>query len=181
MQPNGAAPLGMTVVIYAVIAALLIWRNSRPQRITVTRLWVAPIFLVLITALSIWGSASSAQILGIAPPPAWEVAVALLIGALAGIPLGVLRGRHTNVRATDRAGTMYLDASWVTLAIWLGAFILRAVIRSVVGYRSAAGAIVGDALLTFAVAAVIASYYVIYDKYKALEVQAAQTARESVP
>jgi tellurite resistance protein TehA-like permease len=148
-----------TLLIYAVVAGLLIWRNTRPQKVSVWRLLVAPLFLVAMTAFSIWGTQQYD------PAPLPLIGIALGIGALLGAPLGYLRGRHTNVRRTDRSGVMYLDPSWVVLAIWLGAFVARAFLRYIfhTGYTAA---IVGDGLLGFAVSAVIVSYYVIYRKYK---------------
>lgn len=155
------------LLIYAVVAGLLIWRNLRPQKMSVWRLFVSPIFLAAMTALSIWGTQQYS------PSPPWLIGAALAAGIVLGSPLGILRGLHTNVRATDRAGVMLLDASWVVLALWLGAFIVRAGLRYVfhTGYTAA---LLGDGLLGFAVAAVVVSYYVIFMKYRALEVQAGQ-------
>ena len=52
------------------------------------------------------------------------------LGGLAGIPFGMLRGMHTDVRPTERRGVMYLGSSWVTLAIFIVAFGLRYAVRS---------------------------------------------------
>jgi hypothetical protein len=158
-----------TVLIYAVVAGLLIWRNTRPQKVSVWRLLTAPVFLAAMTAFSIWGAQQYA------PTPPGLIAIAVMVGALLGAPLGYLRGLHTNVRATDRRGVMYLDPSWVVLALWLGAFFVRALLRFVfhTGYTAA---LLGDGLIAFAVAAVIVSYYIIYAKYRALEAVASPGA-----
>lgn len=160
-------PLETTLILYGVIALLLIWRYSRPMRMSVTRMWIGPIFLLAMTGLAIWASQR------IDPVPAFSIAVALVIGFALGVPLGVLRGMHTKVRATDRPGVMYLDASWVVVAIWLGAFFLRAGLRYWLAQGTLA-ATIGDGLIAFAMGAVAVSYYVIYRKYRALEHQAGQ-------
>jgi hypothetical protein len=157
----------MTIAIYVVVAALMIFRYSRPQKMTITRMWVGPIIFTAMTALAIWGS----QQLNPAPP--WAIVVAVVGGLVLGAPLGILRGKHTNVRATDTPGVMYLDASWVVLALWLGAFAVRRVIQIVVP-NGVTATIVGDGLIVFAISAVIISYYEIYKKYRALEHAAGQ-------
>ena len=168
MSSNGQPSLAMTLVIYVVIAALMIFRYSRPQKMTVTRMWIAPILFIAMTALAIWGSQQ------VNPAPAWAIAVAVVAGLILGAPLGILRGKHTNVRATDRPGVMYLDASWVVLALWLGAFVVRRIIQVELPHGVTA-TIVGDGLIVFAIATVVISYFEIYKKYKALEQAAGQT------
>ena len=98
------------------MVAILAIRLIRPQRISVTRMWITPILLCALTAWAIYAN----QLLNPAPP--LEIALGLIVGALAGIPFGILRGMHTDVRPTDRRGVMYLGSSWVTLAIFAGAF-----------------------------------------------------------
>ncbi|MGB6414431.1 MAG: hypothetical protein WBF19_13875, partial [Candidatus Cybelea sp.] len=61
----------------------------RPQRISVTRMWVSPIILCALTAWVIYAN----NLLNPAPP--FEIALGLLIGAIAGVPFGILRGMHT--------------------------------------------------------------------------------------
>ncbi len=161
MNAPAQPPFFETIGIYVVVAALLIWRNSRPQKISITRLWLAPIVLLAISALSIYGS----QILY--PLPAWEVALTVIVGALLGLPLGWVRGHHSNVRLTDRPGVMFVDPSLVVMLVWLGAFVARAGLRYFV-HAGGGAAILGDGLLTFAISAVVTSYYLIYSKYKML-------------
>jgi membrane protein CcdC involved in cytochrome C biogenesis len=153
--------------IYAVVAGLMIFRYSRPQKMSLTRMWIAPIFFTAMTAFAIWGAQQTN------PAPVWAIAVAVIGGLILGAPLGLLRGKHTNVRATDQPGVMYLDASWIVLAIWLGAFVLRAVVRALIPHGTTA-TIVGDGLIVFAIATVVVSYYEIYHKYRALEHAAGQ-------
>lgn len=90
----------------------------------------------------------------------------MLIGAIAGVPFGILRGIHTDVRPTDRPGVMYLGSSWVTIAIFLVAFGLRSGVRFMMPRHGSLTGAVGDGLLAFAIAFIIASYVVIARKYR---------------
>ncbi len=139
------------------------------MRITVSRMWLAPLIFLAMTAFAIWGEEQNP---GTAMAPS-VVALSLVAGALAGIPFGILRGMHTNVRATDKPGVMYLGPSWIVAAIWLGAFAIRAALR--VAFSGTPYALpVGDGLLMLAVAMLVTSYYVIYKKYLGLEHTAGQ-------
>ena len=156
-----------SIAIYVVIAALMIFRNSKPQKMTLTRMWVAPLLFVAMTAIAIWGYQQQN------PAPAWTVVVAVIAGLILGAPLGYLRGKHTNVRITDKPGVMYLDSSWIVLTLWLGAFIVRRLIQVFLPHGSLA-TIVGDGLIVFAIGTVLISYVEIYKKYRVLEAAAGQ-------
>lgn len=157
---------GLTAIIYVAVIALFVWRMARPQRVTVVRLWVMPAVLVLLTAFTIWAGAYAAAAAGEAPAPQWEVAAVVAIGAVLGIPLGFLRGRHSEVRPTDRAGVMYVHSSPVIIIVWLAAFAARAIVRALMPHAQSGAAVWSDGLLAFAMAALITSYYAIYKKYR---------------
>jgi hypothetical protein len=144
-----------------IVLVLLIVRMVRPQRISLTRLWLSPVILCAIAAFSIYTTEM------INPAPVWEIALGMVIGALAGVPFGMLRGRHTDVRPTERPGVMYLGSSWVTGLIFAVAFGLRFGIRFIMPHRGSLSTVIGDALLGFAIAFVGTSYLAIYRKYQA--------------
>lgn len=153
----------LNLLIYAVIILLVLFRASRPQRISVTRMWIFAGILMLAGVGVVYESVV------VFHSPAWEIVVAVVLGLLAGIPLGLLRGRHTQVCATDRHGVMRLGPSWATALIYVGAFVARAVIRQFVPPTSAVGMVVSDGLIVFAIGIVGATYYSIYRKYEALD------------
>ena len=175
MHPAQQPPFATTAIIYVIVIALFVWRIARPQRMSVLRLWMMPVFLLAVTGFSIWGSAYASALAGQAPPPYWEVAAVLAIGAILGIPLGFLRGRHSEVKPTDRPGVMYVHSSPVIIIVWLAAFVARAVLRAYLPHAHAGTALGGDGLMAFAMAALITSYYAIYQKYRTA-VQQARTA-----
>lgn len=170
MAPHANPQVLNTLAIYALLAVFLIWRYSRPMRLTVTRMFVMPGILLALTALAIWGDRY--EHLHHAQPPA-ALALSLAVGAVVGIPFGILRGMHTTVKATDRPGVMYLGPSWVVPTILVGAYALRIGLR-IAFSQTPFATLVGNGVLALAVATLITSYYVIYKKYRALEHQAGQ-------
>jgi hypothetical protein len=157
---TGEAPQWARYLPLAVLVVILTIRYIRPMRISVTRMWIGPIVLCGLTAFAIYAGES------LNPAPAWQIAIGLVIGFVAGVPFGVLRGMHTDVRPTERKGVMYLGSSWVTMAIFIGAFALRYGIRSALPQHGAIASVVGDGLLAFAIAFVAVSYVVIFRKYE---------------
>jgi hypothetical protein len=138
----------------------------RPQKISVTRMWVTPIILCGLTAWVIYANSI------INPAPPLEIALGLAVGAVCGIPFGILRGMHTEVRPTERAGVMYLGSSWITVLIFLVAFGLRYGIRELMPQHGSLTATIGDGLLAFAIVFIATSYVVIFRKYERLAHQA---------
>jgi hypothetical protein len=151
------------LLILAVILALVLYRSARPQRTSVTRMWIYAGILIAVAAISLYES------IALFNPPIWEIAVAVALGLLAGIPVGLLRGHHTQVSATDRHGVMQLGPSWQTAAIYIAAFAGRFAIRAALPPTSTVGNVVGDGLLFFAIGIIGATYYAVYQKYEALD------------
>jgi len=128
-------------------------------------MWITPIFLCAITGWVIYAN----QLINPAPP--YEIAIGVVIGALCGLPFGILRGMHTDVRPTERKGVMYLGSSWITLLVFIAAFGLRSGVRALIPRHGSLAGTVGDALLGFAIAFIVASYVVIFRKYERLAAQ----------
>ncbi|HKU82233.1 MAG TPA: hypothetical protein VJP76_08705 [Candidatus Tumulicola sp.] len=161
MQTAPAGPPWVQFLPLAIVAIVLVIRLARPQRISVTRMWVSPIILVVLCAAAIYFGET------LHPAPPWEIAVALIAGAVAGAPLGILRGIHTDVRPTDRPGVMYLGSSWITGAIFIVAFGIRYAVRAFAAGQGQVSTALGDGVLAFAIAFIVLSYVVIYRKYQA--------------
>jgi Protein of unknown function (DUF1453) len=161
MQSSPDTPAWVAFVPFVVVAIILVVRMVRPQRISVTRMWISPIILSILMGWSIYASEV------VNPAPVWEVVLGIVIGLIAGAPFGYLRGLHTDVRPADRPGVMYLGSSWTTAAVFLGAFGLRFGVRALMPHRGSLAGAAGDAVLAFAVAFIVTSYVVIFRKYEA--------------
>lgn len=168
---SGQTPsLWTSILPLVIVIGVVVWRNLRSQKISLARLFLTPVLFVVIIGITVWGNGF------IAVSSPLTIAIALLIGIALGIPVGLLRGRHTTVRPSDRPRVMILDASWQTMAIYLGAFGIRYLARLAFPLTSPLGSAIGDGALAFAGATIIAAYYVIYRKFKALEAQPAAAA-----
>jgi Protein of unknown function (DUF1453) len=157
---SGGAPAWAQFLPLIIVVAVLTIRLVRPQRISVTRMWVTPIIFCALSAWAIY----AAEMINPAPP--WEIAIGLIVGAAAGIPFGILRGIHTDVRPTDRPGVMYLGSSWATIAIFGAAIALRYGARALMPHRGSLSSVVGDGALAFAITFIATSYLSIYRKYE---------------
>ncbi len=159
-------PFATTAIIYLVVFAVVVWRMARPQRMSVLRLWIMPLVLLGLTAFSLWANAQAAAALGQTPPALVEVVAVLIAGALLGIPLGFLRGKHSVVKPTETPGIMYVHSSPLIILIWIGALAVRMLLRTYLPNAQGLAVVGGDGLLAFAIAALITSYYAIYQKYR---------------
>jgi|GEM_PF-1009194 len=155
------------LAIYIAIAAIVLFRYSRPMKMSMTRLFITPIVFLLMTVMAIWSSEQ------INPAPAIWIAAAVVIGLALGVPLGIAMSSHRIVRRTEKPHVMYVEPSWITAVIWIGAFILRAALRLLLPPGMMA-TIVGDGLVVFGISAILASYWVIYRKFRALDEAPAQ-------
>ena len=164
-------PTQYVIILFAI--GFFIYRQSRPMKLTLLGLWLLPAFLILISIFSI-AVTSLAQVPGIAAPAPLLVAVAVLAGLAAGIPLGLTRGRASTVRLGDTKGTMIVEPSLLFALIWFAAFALRFGLRALIPMASPAYFALSDASLAFAVSAIVALRYVLFGKFKALHLEAAQ-------
>lgn len=160
MQSDYTPSPFLQLIPLIVVLAIVALRSIRPQRISITRMWVQPLILVFLAVFVIYTAEQ------LEPAPAWEIAAALAIGAIIGVPFGILRGIHTDVRPTDRPGVMYLGSSWITILIYLVAFGLRFAVRTLMPHHGALSGAVGDGALAFAIAFIVTSFVVIARKYR---------------
>ncbi len=157
------------LIIYVVLIAWIAFRVSQPQRISVMRMWLFVGLLIVAVGILIYRGAN------VFHPAPWEIALAAVFGLVLGVPVGLLRGHHTQVSATERHGLMRLGPSWATAIIYLAALGARFAIRGALPPTSAVGNVVSDGLLFFAVGIIAATYYAVYRKYEALDHAAPQS------
>lgn len=152
-----------TLIPTLLILALVVYRNSRPQRMTVGRFWIFPGIVVILTAWLMW-STLAAPVPGIA----LAAGIACAIGLVLGIPLGIARGHHSQVRLGETPGTFIVDPSIVVMLIWLGAFAVRFIVRLYLPNAGPVALGATDGLVLFAVTSVLTARIVIFGKYREL-------------
>lgn len=142
-----------------VVAAIVYFRFLRPVRLRASRLWIGPSILLVLTALLAWGSYEG----NVSPV---EISAALVIGAVLGIPFGLLRGRHTRVRRTEHPHVLIVEPSIIPLAIWFVAFAGRATLRIFLPHAGPQALAASDGFLAFAVASLVGARLVIAQKFR---------------
>ncbi len=153
----------LTYLIILAALALVIFRNLRPQTLTISRLWLMPLILLLLVGVSFWATA-----IELPQRLLWMPAVGVVIGLALGIPFGILRGRHSKMRAGNKKGTIVIEPSTITLVLFFVAFAARYLIRFFVPSAGPVAIAPADGFLAFAIASVIASRYILYTRFKAL-------------
>lgn len=149
------------VFIYLAVIALVVVRLLRPQRMRASRLWIGPAIIVALSAFVIWASYEAhASLLAIA--------LAVVLGLLLGVPFGLVRGRHTEVRTTENPHVLLVQPSVLPVLIWFAAFAVRFLIRALFPNVGPTGLALSDGFLAFALASVVAARYMIAEKFKAL-------------
>jgi len=159
-------PQHQTLLTYLVIVAamaLVVFRNLRPQTLKISRLWLMPIILLLLVGVSFW-----ATTLQTPPGALWIFAAAVVIGVGLGIPFGILRGRHSRVRAGKQPGTIVVEQSTITLILFLVAFAGRYLIRFFLPSAGPGVIAASDGFMAFAMTSIIASRYILYTRFRTL-------------
>lgn len=171
---------GSSYIMLFVAIAVFIYRQTRPQKLTVLGLWLLPLFLIPVTVLSVVGTSFSI-LPGFTPPAPPMVALAVAIGLAVGLPLGLARGRASKVLPGDAPGTIIVEPSLLFAVIWLGAFSLRSVLRPFVPAASPAYFALGDASIVFAASAIVGMRFVLFAKFKALNAESPQVTSSVTP
>ena len=153
----------LTYLIILAILALVIFRNVRPQTMSISRIWLTPIILLVLVGVSFWATA-----IELPPGTLWLPALAVAIGLAIGIPFGILRGRHSKMRAGKKPRTIVVEPSAITLILFFVAFGARYAIRLFVPTAGPIAIAPADGFIAFAIASVIASRWILYTRFKAL-------------
>lgn len=146
-----------------LVVILVIWRNSRPQTMNEVRFWIPVALLVFLTGFMFYG------LMRVDPDAITYGLIASAVGIVLGIPFGIARGHHSQVRLADKQGHFIVDPSLVVLLIWLGAFAARFLVRFFLPTAGAVTLGVSDGLVVFAMTSVVVARVVIFRKYLALK------------
>ena len=151
-----------SALIYVlVIGAVVYFRLLRPVRLRASRLWVGPILLVVFTLFLIWSSFESHVSIPV-------IAAAVVLGFALGLPLGLLRGRHTKVQPTSQPGVLIVQPSLIPLAIWGIAFLARFAIRYFLPHAGPVALAASDGAIAFALGSIIGARFVIAQRFREL-------------
>ncbi len=109
----------MTIAI-AVAVTIVVWRNRRPQKLRMERLWVRPMLFALIIAANLTAS----------PAPLTAVSIGLfLISVAVGAGLDWQRGRFIRIEGDPETHAVTSRASVVGVVFNVAILALRMVLR----------------------------------------------------
>jgi hypothetical protein len=150
-----------SLIYVLVVGAIVYFRLLRPVRMRASRLWVGPTLLIILTALLVWESFEGHV-------PMLLIGGAVVLGFVLGFPLGLLRGRHTQVRPTGNPGVLIVQPSIIPLAIWGVAFLARFGVRYFLPHAGPVALGSSDGLLAFAIGSVVGARVMIARKFREL-------------
>ena len=105
----------IVIVVIAAIVAFRVYRQSREQRWLISRMWITPAILLVLTLVIAALDARSSL---------W-VPLAAVLGLAAGIGIGLYQGTHTTVRVDKAAKCLYVKVSPIGTLIFIGVLALR--------------------------------------------------------
>ena len=147
--PSANAP-AWVALIPLVVVALVILRNSRARRLRIESLWISPVIILALVALSL-----SQQ--GLPSPLMLGIDIAALA---AGSLLGWWRARFTKITVDPATHQLTSQASPIGMLVILGIFALRYGVRMYAGQNTGAMGVsavaIADAALVISVGLVCA-------------------------
>lgn len=144
-----------TLIILLLIVGFVVFRMLGERRIPLSRLWLMPAVLALLSAASLWESVQSS----------WLAGLLALVGAVLGWLVGELTLRTQQVRLDpQQSGVVWVRGSLLTVVIFLGSFALRMGLRVLIGQHALHGLLgnLSGALLAFSVALIAMRNYGVY-------------------
>lgn len=148
-------------VLFAA-AAVFLFRNMRTRRVTLGRMWLVPVLLCVVAVLTLLGNAPTEMRAPLA------TSLAVVVGLLAGMVLGLARGHTSRIRLGEQPGTLYMDPSPLLIGIWLASFASKFVLRATLPQIGIVGTALTDFFIVFATSSVVVARITIFRKYEAL-------------
>jgi len=116
-----------SLALVLIIVVRFLYRELRARVVRLSTMWVRPAFVAAITAYLTWLA------IAIVGDPPTEIFGSAAIGIVAGIVVGWLVVASTTIEPGPTPGRVRLHGSWVTVAIWLVALLIRLGIRLATG------------------------------------------------
>jgi hypothetical protein len=148
MNSSPATPPWLYLVIVAFVVVRFLWRELRVRRMALARIWYAPAFVGVVAVWLAYLTWSTAPYL------TGTLIIAVIAGLVVGAGLGWAVAHFTTVQNGGN-GVAIVRGSWITVAIWLGAFALRLVGRLAVGTSAMGQQLMLDTALIVLVGAAI--------------------------
>lgn len=156
-SPNASPWASLIPIVIAM--GLVILRNSRARRLRIEAMWLAPVIIVALIGLALWGESKASGAMG--GPAFSPVSIGLDIAAvIVGALLGWWRARFTHITIDPATHELTSKASPIGMVVIMGILMLRTGVRAYAAQNaSALGEWAGpltDALLVMSVGLVCA-------------------------
>ncbi len=166
MPPTSANGSPWATLIPILIAfVLVILRNARARRLHIEQMWIAPVIIVAMIGLALWGESQASVAHGGPGFALTPLNIGLdIAGILVGSLLGWWRARFTNITIDPATHELTSRASPLGMVVILGILVIRTAVRT----YATGGALgewagpVADALLVMSVGLVCAQRLEIY-------------------
>ena len=163
MHPQAANVSPWATLIPIVVAmGVVILRNARARRLRIEAMWIAPVILVALIGLALFGESTARGGLAMTPLNVGLDVAGVAIGAA----LGWWRARFTNITIDPATHELTSQASPVGMVVIIGILVLRTVVRTYAAQSSGPlgqwGPPLTDALLMMSVGLVCAQRLEIY-------------------
>jgi hypothetical protein len=163
MPPTSSTGSPWATLIPIVIAfGLVILRNSRARRVRIEAMWIAPLIIIALIGLALYGETRAGG-----GRPFTPVTIGLDVGGvIVGALLGWWRARFTNLTIDPATHELTSRASPLGMVVILGILILRTVVRTYAAQANGPlgewGPPLADALLVMSVGLVCAQRLEIF-------------------
>ncbi len=168
-SPNGSPWATLIPIVIAFV--LVILRNSRARRLRIEQMWIAPVIIVAMIGLALWGESQASVARGGPGLALTPLNLGLdIAGIVLGAVLGWWRARFTNITIDPATHELTSRASPIGMVVILGILVLRTAVRT----YATGGALgewagpIADALLVMSVGLVCAQRLEIYIRAKGL-------------
>ena len=172
--PSNGSPWA-TLIPIAIAMVLVILRNSRARRLRIEAMWVAPLIIVAMIGLALWGESQASLASGGPGLALTPVNIGLdIAGVILGALLGWWRARFTHITIDPATHELTSRASPIGMVVILGILVIRTGVRTYAtgGALGEWASPIADGLLVMSVGLVCAQRLEIY-------IRASQLLREA--
>lgn len=148
-----------TLIPIVIAMGIVIARNSRARRLRIESMWIAPLLIVALISLALWGEGKAAEAHGALTFTPLSIALDIA-GVVLGAVLGWWRARFTHITIDPQTHELTSRASPVGMVVIMGILVCRTLVRTYTAQNAGAlgqwGPMLADGLLVMSVGLVCA-------------------------
>jgi hypothetical protein len=159
MPTQAGGPPWAALIPIVIAMGIVILRNARARRLRIESMWIAPVIIIALIGLALFGESKAAAAHG--QPVFTPVAIVIdIAGIVLGGLLGWWRARFTNITIDPQTHELTSRASPIGMVVIMGILVIRTVVRTYTADNAGAlgqwGPLLADGLLVMSVGLVCA-------------------------